>query len=162
MDSICFASIISQCRVTILRLRQLGNPNIAGPFVSLMKNVSGDHMSWLYLHWSWMVPIRGIMVLLYAVKMVFDCLTKFFGGFGHIFSYNRYGNTLPSATVSTFTISFAVFLLCLDIKIFIFVLISVQLSELLFLFFGVAIVGIILYCMNIFIVSPLSIFCLPN
>ena len=109
MDSICFASFISQCRVTILRLRYLGILNIATPFVSTMKNFSADHVSWLYLHWSLMVPICGIMVLLYVVKIVFDCLNKFFGGLGHICSYNRSGNMFPFVPVSTLTISLAVF-----------------------------------------------------
>ena len=96
MDSI-YVVFISQCRVAILRLRQLGNLNIAGPFVFTVKNVSADHVSGLYLLWSWMVPICGIMVLLYAVKIVFDCLTKSFGGFWHICSYNRSGNMFPIA-----------------------------------------------------------------
>ena len=39
-----------------------------------------------------MAPICGIMVLLYAVKIVFACLTKFLGGFGHICSQNRSEN----------------------------------------------------------------------
>ena len=77
------------------------NPaSIAGPFVSAMKNASADYV-------SWMLPICCVMAFLYAVKMVFDHFTTFAGEFDLICLYIHSGSMFPSASVPTFTSSFA-------------------------------------------------------
>ena len=73
------------------------------------ENVSTDHVSRLYLHWSWMVPICGKMILLYAIQMAFDRVTNFDGKFRNICLYICSVSMFPSAPASTFTNSFADF-----------------------------------------------------
>ena len=57
--------------------------------------------------------ICGMMVLLYAVKMVFERFTNFAGEFGHICLYICYDSIFSFAPVPTFPCSFAWFFLFL-------------------------------------------------
>ena len=109
-----------------------------------------------------MVLISGMMVLLYVVKMIFDHFTNFTGEFGHISLYIRSGSMFPSAPVSTFasilagiffTSSNWDFYFCYNIRTAIKITYFVE-----FEYIIITIISVIVFCINIFILSPLVVF----